>query len=116
MLKRKDNPAKGKWWFPGGRVFLNEGLKTAVKRKLKEEINVKKPKKIEFLGVGETKFKKGRFGKPYHSINSVFLAELNEKEIPQIKVDSTSSQYKWFKKVENNFNPYLKTFLKKAKF
>lgn len=116
MLKRKENPAKDKWWFPGGRVFFNESLNSAVRRKLKEEINIKKPKKIELLGVGETKFKKGRFNKPYHSINSVFLAEIKEKEASKIKINSTSSNYKWFQKIPKGLNPYLKHFLGKANF
>ena len=26
LIKRKFNPAKDKWWFPGGRVFFGEDL------------------------------------------------------------------------------------------
>lgn len=37
MLKRSNDPAKGEWWFPGGRVHFNETRPDAVNRKLKEE-------------------------------------------------------------------------------
>ena len=37
MLKRKNEPAKNMWWFPGGRIFYGETRELAVKRKLLEE-------------------------------------------------------------------------------
>jgi colanic acid biosynthesis protein WcaH len=116
FLKRKDDPAKGMWWFPGGRIFFNEKLENTVSRKLKEEINVAKPLRIKFLGVGETMFKKGKFGKPMHTINSVFLAEISPKQAQSIKLDQTSSGYKWLGSIGKSFHPYLKDFLKKAGF
>ena len=116
LVKRKENPERNKWWFPGGRILLNESLKSAAKRKLREELNVKNFKKIEFLGVKETKFKKGRFGKPIYSINNVFLVELKEKEISNISPDRTISEFKWFNVIRKGLHPYLKKFLKSAGF
>lgn len=37
MVKRANDPAKGQWWFPGGRVHYLETREQAAKRKLKEE-------------------------------------------------------------------------------
>ena len=37
MLKRKNEPAKGQWWLPGGRVYIGETRIEAAKRKLVEE-------------------------------------------------------------------------------
>jgi colanic acid biosynthesis protein WcaH len=37
LLKRTNKPAKGDWWFPGGRVYYNESRMEAAKRKLREE-------------------------------------------------------------------------------
>ena len=37
LLKRKNEPAKGQWWFPGGRVHFLETRVQAASRKLKEE-------------------------------------------------------------------------------
>ena len=32
LAKRKEKPAKNKWWFPGGRLFLGEKINTAIKK------------------------------------------------------------------------------------
>lgn len=37
LLKRSNAPAKGQWWFPGGRVHLGEARAAAALRKLREE-------------------------------------------------------------------------------
>ena len=37
LIKRANEPAKGHWWFPGGRVHYLEKRMQAAKRKLKEE-------------------------------------------------------------------------------
>ena len=116
LVRRIEKPAQNKWWFPGGRIFFNEKMESTVRRKLREEINVLKPKKIEFLGVGETMFKDGYFSKPAHTVNHVFLVEIGDKEGRQIKIDKTSSDYQWFSGIKKEFHPYMKEFLKKAKF
>ncbi len=37
LMKRKNTPAKGKWFSPGGRIYKNETIENAVKRVLFEE-------------------------------------------------------------------------------
>ena len=37
LLLRDNEPEKGKWWFPGGRVLKGERLEDAINRKIKEE-------------------------------------------------------------------------------
>ena len=39
LIKRLEKPEKNQWWFPGGRIMLNESLNQTVRRKLKEELN-----------------------------------------------------------------------------
>ncbi len=116
LVKRKENPAKNKWWFPGGSVFFNETLVAAVKRKLREEVNIRKIKSIKFLGVAETRFKKGYFGKPSHTINDVFLAKIDQGQLKNIKVDKFHSDYRWLEAIPQKSHPYLKKFLKQAGF
>lgn len=116
LVKRLKNPARKKWWFPGGRVFFNESLEDAARRKLREELNIKKIHKIKFLGVGEAKFNKGLFNKPIHSIANVFLVNLTEKECLNIKSDQTIISYRWFRSVQKGFHPFIKRFLKSAGF
>lgn len=40
FLKRKNQPAKGQWWFPGGRIRKGESLKETLYREVKEETNL----------------------------------------------------------------------------
>lgn len=116
LIKRLENPAKNKWWFPGGRILFNETLDQAVKRKLKEELNIRNFRIVKFLGVKEIGFKKGKYNQPIYNIANVFLVELPEKEEPIVKMDKTMSEYKWFNVVQNNFDPYIKEFLNLSGF
>jgi ADP-ribose pyrophosphatase YjhB (NUDIX family) len=117
LVRRKQSPAKNKWWLIGGRLFLNENLIVAAKRKLKEELGLKKIKLLKLLGVGETKFKKGRFESPIHSVNIVFLAEIDNLQVKSIKLDLINHfGYKWQKNVPKGSSPYLKKFLRLSGF
>jgi colanic acid biosynthesis protein WcaH len=51
--RRLNSPAKGMWCVPGGRVFKNETLMSAVKRKLKEEVGLDEVPPMVFLGIYE---------------------------------------------------------------
>ena len=117
LVKRKKNPAKDKWWFPGGRLLLNESLRAGAKRKLKEELGIKKIKTIKFLAVEETKFKKGYFEFPSHSVNVTFLAEIDNFQAKNINLDTKNHlDYKWFQRIPAKTDPYVKNFLKLAGF
>ncbi len=113
LVKRKKSPAKDEWWFPGGRLFFNEDLISAVKRILKGELGIKKIKSIKFLGIGECKFKIGYFGAPSHTVNAIFLAEIDSFQAENIKLDLVDHfGYKWFERIPKNISSYLKKFLK----
>lgn len=116
LVKRLENPAKGKWWFAGGRVLFNETLLTAAKRKLSQEVGIddKKVLDIQPLGVKEIRFKTGRYGQPVYSIIHVFLVELPAKGSFDVRMDKTMSDYRWFEKALGSFDTHIKEFLRKA--
>ena len=78
LIKRANEPEIGKWWFPGGRIFKNEMLKTAVLRKLREEVGLR-GRVIKILGVHEYFSRTGYFqGTNSHTVPIVFLVDLVE--------------------------------------
>lgn len=41
LVKRKEEPAQGQYWLPGGRVYKMEPVEKAALRKAKEEVNLR---------------------------------------------------------------------------
>src|SRR3989344_132853 len=112
LIKRKNDPEKNSWWVPGGRIYKNEKLEQAAIRKVKEEtgLDIKTIKKI---GVYEYFSDKSFFSDlktGTHNIVVVFLAEPIDNK--NIKIDKTSSDFKWIDKIEEHLNPYVKQLLK----
>ncbi len=90
MVKRKNEPAIGQWWFPGGRVHYGETRIDAAERKLKEECGLAIFKMEEFgtfdviLPLPE--------GNKSHAITTVFVMHTSGKNVV---IDSQSNAYKW---------------------
>ena len=116
LAKRLDTPYKGIWFFPGGRIFFGESFEAAIKRKLKEELNIRNFRKIKFLGAENLKFQRGRFGKPGQTKVNVFLVKISKGDGSRLRLDKTHSEWRWFDAIRKDFHPYLKKFLTLAGF
>jgi len=114
LAKRKNNPEKGKWFFPGGRVLRGEKIKDTALRKLKQEARLK-GKIVELLGVYDFFSKEGYFKNiPTHTIAIVFLVKVSGGQ--RIILDQQNSESAWFNKINPKWHPYVKKFLKEAGF
>jgi colanic acid biosynthesis protein WcaH len=113
LALRKKSPAKGAWFFPGGRVLKGERLEAAAARKTFEEVGIVVPKnKFKFLITKETIFRT-RFG-IVHTINSVFVCKLLRK--PEIILDEEQlSGYVWMKKNNFRLQKYVLDIIKLCK-
>lgn len=106
LLKRKNNPEKGRWWLPGGRILKGESFTAAASRKLKQETGLS-AKIGKQLGGFEYIRKKGYFpGVSIHMIAIIFLVKINPDS--RLHFDSQNSEAKWFNKVQSDFDPYVK--------
>jgi colanic acid biosynthesis protein WcaH len=112
ILKRSNEPAKGKWWIPGGRIYKNENFEIAAKRKIKEETGLDSFN-FKNLGVVETIFKTGPFGKPIHTINVMGYLETNDE---YVILDKQSEEYAWLSKIDTKYNLHKEVikYLKKV--
>jgi colanic acid biosynthesis protein WcaH len=111
LFRRTNQPAKGQYWFPGGRVYKGETLKEAVLRKVKEETGLD-VKIISQLGNEETIFAEGPFDGPTRTINTVFLVKLKKGDV--IKIDSQHDDLKWVNKAPRESHTYIKKFIRAA--
>ena len=91
MLKRSNEPAKGQWWFPGGRVHFGELRVEAAKRKLHEECGLVEPCSITEIGTYDVLLSLSG-GNMSHGITTVFHVIVDNQIL---KIDKQSSDYKW---------------------
>jgi colanic acid biosynthesis protein WcaH len=93
LVKRENEPEKGKYWFPGGRINKMETIKEAALRKAKEEVNLN----CQFKGIisiEETLFKRTRqMFTNIHTIN--ICCKMLTVSPHEIKTDNLHSEYIW---------------------
>ena len=114
--KRKNSPAKGQWYPPGGRILKGEKIESAAKRKAKEEVGLNiRVKDLKYLMNKETIFR----NPSRHTINSVFSCEISEAMAKKVVADDSQiEKLEWFNKIHSYFPPYVKNILSayKAKY
>ena len=93
LLKRNNNPAKGQWWFPGGRVNKNELIKLAATRKSFEETGLNTDFE-KTISVEETMFSQEEDMKTdIHTVN--ICSHLSVSDISMLNIDSFHDEYMW---------------------
>ncbi len=80
MVKRGNDPGRGKWSFPGGLVNIGEAVREAVKREVKEETGLS-VKIGDLAGVIDVVIKDGNGKVQYHYVIIDFFATRESGEI-----------------------------------
>lgn len=109
LVKRKNIPAKGLWWFPGGGIRKWESPLTAVVRELKEETGLDVVQ-AKFVTVMDSPFQEDNI----HCIAIVYKVIVSSDKVV---LDDESSEYKWLDLVDDSrleLHPYLQQELKKT--
>lgn len=93
LLKRIREPAKGQYWFPGGRVFKGETIRDAALRKAREEVNLDcKYEKV--ISIEETIFERqGDMLSDIHTVNICCL--LSPQELNNLSIDESHDGWIW---------------------
>ena len=122
--KRKNAPAKGYWFVPGGRVFKNETIDVAFKRICKTELGTEFDRSdSELLGIYDHFYDESAFSDAIstHYINAAHLILLPHSRPINIKAQHSAMRWLNFSQLEQEpmvhhysriFLPALKNFLK----
>ena len=109
LIKRKNEPLKGEWWVPGGRVRKGEKLRCAIRRKVVEELGIRLTQVVP-LGYYEDEFDKNPLNveSGLHTLGIVFTAKPKKFNI---KLDKQSGEWKFFDKLPERLviEPFIQT-------
>jgi colanic acid biosynthesis protein WcaH len=115
LVRRKLEPAKGQYWFPGGRIMRNESFVNATKRLAKAEVGLDIDiKKIAHIGIGNLLFPTDPFGhgQGTHSVTFVFKCVVgNDNPI----LDQNHDEFIWWDGSSGDHHAYVKNYAAKAK-
>jgi colanic acid biosynthesis protein WcaH len=113
---RTNEPARGFYFVPGGRIRKNERLETAFQRILLKETGVAGTlAQAHFMGVFEHFYPTNRFTEPGYGTHYVVLAyEVPFSQMPSIVLDDQHSAYRWMLTSElvaaKDVHPYSKAY------
>lgn len=113
LVRRKNPPARGKWWFPGGRIHKWELILDAAVRKGKEELGLDL-QPLEIISVEESIFNEGG-GANVHTINFVVKMKITNDN-QTIVLDNNHSEFAWFDSITEDLHQYVKGPLLKLNF
>ena len=89
LVKRKNEPFKGKWVLPGGFVDDGESLEVAALRELEEETSLKMKALTQLKAYGDP----GRDPRG-HTVSVAFWGKVNKKN-SEIKAASDAADVRW---------------------
>lgn len=110
MVKRNEEPAKGLWWIPGGRLLKDETMEEGAVRKAKEEtgLDVEVERRI---GVYDEFFDTSIQGCPTHTVCVAFLVK-SKSNLEDTVTDCTSDCFKIVDHIDGDTNPYVSRVIK----
>jgi len=112
LVKRKDDPARGEWWVPGGRVWKGEKLRDTAARKAREEVGLD-CHVGPIIHTAETIFPDGPGGIPIHSINACFFL-YPVKRGGRANLDRHHAGAEWVRTIPAGLHPYVVRCLEAA--
>ncbi len=114
LVERRDAPAKGAWWVPGGRVLKGERMRETALRKAREEVGID-CHVGPIVHTAETIFPDGPGGIAVHSINSCFLVyPVEDGARARVRLDDHHSGWRWVSRISPDLHPYVVQCLRGA--
>lgn len=122
-VKRKNNPAQGEWWVPGGRLFNGETIADGAVAILKNETGItgklvyQSPQCFEEIFSTSQWNNDDRHIYPSEIENVHYIATvvvMTVKNVDEIKLDDQSKEYAWSKDILSN-HPFLNNYFTACK-
>ena len=106
LLKRLNEPKKGRWWPVGGRVLRGENLTAAARRKVREEAGFS-VKALQPVGYFEYPGGRGPFGitDGFHTVSIVFEGSIGDRQ--HVVLDEQSAGWKYARQLPKDFRVVL---------
>ena len=106
FLRRNNEPAKGQWWFPGGRIRRGESLKKALQREIKEETG---------LDITSAKFI-GVYSRIFPERHDITIAYLCRCKKGRVTLNDEHSEYVFFTINPDGLHPFLVETVRDSKW
>ena len=114
--KRTNEPLKGEWFTPGGRIHKNETWQDALLRIIKAELGLSHiaVENFSLMGMWDHFYKNSVVdqGISTHYVNLPHDAEFKSK--PEIILDDQHGEFEWFDLSvvadDEKFNPYMRNY------
>ena len=111
LAKRTNDPVKGEWFWPGGRLYKGEELEAAAHRVAAAELGIE----VDLgdrLGVYSHFWDTSQLpGSPSrHTVNVVYLAT-PVSDPPAVSLDDQHSDYRYVTEVEPSLHEYVRQYL-----
>lgn len=113
LALRKQEPAKGKLWIPGGRQFKGELPEEGIVKRIKEETNLE-VKVIKLIGMEDLFFDKTEFQNVktgVHYLSRIYLVKPTSPN-QKVQLDDTQRTHiwidkKWYEQNKNGLHKYV---------
>jgi colanic acid biosynthesis protein WcaH len=93
LIKRANEPVKGQWWFPGGRVHFLETREQAAIRKLKEECGLE-ALQVKEMGTYDVILDMPDDANPSHGITTLFHIRVRKQGGVILNTQSLASDWR----------------------
>lgn len=105
FLRRNNQPAKGEWWFPGGRIRKGESLEQTLRREIEEETGLEL-RSFKLVNVYSRVFPER------HDITIVYLCKCEDGDVI---LNGEHSEYRFFQNAPVGLHPYMLEVLKDSR-
>jgi len=106
FLRRNNEPVKGEWWFPGGRIHKGESIEDALRREIKEETGLE-IRDYKLINV---------YSRVFPERHDITIAYLCNCKRGKVVLNGEHSRYEFFKVMPPGLHPRLQEVVRDSEW